>query len=239
MSVADWGMARFDLTDRVWAILEPLLPEQGGHAVVGGVIIDRSSRASGSNAPEPRGPTRRHAARASPKPGRASTPHGGQPPRAQPSDSPGCSGLPRRICGRTTSIRLAGWGADREQGTAPNSPQRRPTALSCSEPRRRRAGHLRSHWSAAWGPFADTEEVTGSIPVSPTKVCAGQRLVTGSTVMTVCLVPLTVGAPQYPRSQTRRSAAACSPPAACPRPGAAQRRQLGRLNLVRHAVPTR
>jgi hypothetical protein len=30
--------------------------------------------------------------------------------------------------------------------------------------------------------LADTEEVTGSIPVSPTNVCAGQRLVTGSWV---------------------------------------------------------
>ena len=32
---------------------------------------------------------------------------------------------------------------------------------------------------AAGARFPDTEEVTGSIPVSPTKVCAGQRLVTG------------------------------------------------------------
>ena len=35
---------------------------------------------------------------------------------------------------------------------------------------------------AAGARFPDTEEVTGSIPVSPTRVCAVQRLVTGSSV---------------------------------------------------------
>src|SRR3712207_2925493 len=40
-------------------------------------------------------------------------------------------------------------------------------------------GNRSSAIGAAGARFLDTEEVTGSIPVSPTRVCAGQRLVTG------------------------------------------------------------
>ena len=44
------------------------------------------------------------------------------------------------------------------------------------------AGRCRVAGQTACATFVDTEEVTGSIPVSPTDVCAAQRLVTRSTV---------------------------------------------------------
>jgi hypothetical protein len=73
-------------------------------------------------------------------------------------------------------------GADWEQKVAPNRAERRSTALSCAERLRVDAGRLRSRRSRACGPFVDTEEVTGSIPVSPTRVSAAQRLVIRSWV---------------------------------------------------------
>ena len=51
----------------------------------------------------------------------------------------------------------------------PSPPRREPRAIG-----------------AAGARFLDTEEVTGSIPVSPTKVLAGQRLVTGLSVTSRC-----------------------------------------------------
>ncbi len=67
--------------------------------------------------------------------------------------------------GRLSRARV---GADGEQRGAPSGAELRSPALSCTEWRRRLAGYLGSRWSAACGPFVDTEEVTGSIPVSPT-----------------------------------------------------------------------
>jgi hypothetical protein len=55
---------------------------------------------------------------------------------------------------------------------------------------------LRAGGAAGGGPMIvpDTEEVTGSIPVSPTRISAGHRLATGQPVTSRSRYPLTVGA---------------------------------------------
>jgi len=69
-------------------------------------------------------------------------------------------------------------GAYWEQQGAPNGSEPHPTALTCSLPPRRDLRFLETCRSRPRRYFVDTEEVTGSNPVSPTKVSAGHGLVT-------------------------------------------------------------
>jgi hypothetical protein len=73
-------------------------------------------------------------------------------------------------------------GADGEHGAAANRAELHRTALSCCErtPLTCSASHMR--WSRRCSVHVHTEEVTGSIPVSPTSIYAGQTPVTGGPV---------------------------------------------------------
>jgi len=62
----------------------------------------------------------------------------------------------------------AAWGAGGEQRVAPNSVERRRPGVTCANRLDVTCGSLYSHWSAHDLIFVDTEEVTGSNPVSPT-----------------------------------------------------------------------
>jgi hypothetical protein len=59
-------------------------------------------------------------------------------------------------------------GADWEQRCAPNGADVRPAAMDCSVLRRLTCALSLRRWSERCPRFVDTEEVTGSNPVSPT-----------------------------------------------------------------------
>jgi hypothetical protein len=103
------------------------------------------------------------------------------------------------------STQLTGGGAGWEQRPGPYRAQQHPTALYGSVLHRCVLRVLKRRWSGRCPRFVDTEEVTGSNPVSPTREPAGHRLVTEISVTSRFVLAAYIGSKLGAQDRLRRS----------------------------------